>query len=159
MAITPVSQMFYRLDEHTPVPCALTDWAAWMTAGTDRVVQQTYVRLPNSQLLISTVFIGINRNYGTYNLEDGAPDNRPMLFETMLFGTQPLLNDLAGCTASWAEALNCHNLAVAGLLARLPGAHIITHAQAMQPSRWQRFLTWLRKGGQRLKAGWQTYIA
>ena len=63
----------YILDGHTPVICNnLMEWAEWMEKG-DRVVAKTNI----GEVRVSTVFLGIDHNY----LGD-----KPLLFETMIFG-------------------------------------------------------------------------
>lgn len=64
----------YILNGKETVPCNnLTDWAEWME-NHDRTVGKTMVK----DILISTVFIGLNHNFLN-------PAN-PLLFETMIFG-------------------------------------------------------------------------
>jgi hypothetical protein len=86
-------------DDHTPVP--ITDravWAAWFD-DTDRTVARDVV----GDTLVSTVFLGIDHQYGI---------GPPVLFETMVFvhgEAQP------GCVRSstWAEAEHAHALVLA----------------------------------------------
>lgn len=69
----------FKLDRHTPVPCQdPLEWAAWYETA-DRRVAETWV----GKTRISTVFLGLN-----YSLFDTDPD--PILFETMVFGSDEL---------------------------------------------------------------------
>jgi len=64
----------YILKDKIAYPCDdLMEWAIFM-ASEDRVVKQTTV--PDSDCLVSTVFIGLNHQFGS---------GLPLLFETIVF--------------------------------------------------------------------------
>jgi len=64
--------LYYILDEHTPVACDMMTWVnryeknSWRVAKTDK-----------GDILVSTVFLGINHQWGS---------GPPLLFETRIFG-------------------------------------------------------------------------
>ena len=61
----------YILDGHEPVPCDVETWARWLESA-DRHVRDT----ARDDVRVSTVFLGLDHGFG---------DERPVLFETMLF--------------------------------------------------------------------------
>ena len=98
---TPIDDRFYRLINRVPVRCTLTEYAAAMQDDANRIVAQATI----GEWQISTVFTGINSNWGEGN---------PILFETMVFG---LPDDLQPQWrfSTWDEAMETHNLLVASL--------------------------------------------
>lgn len=70
---TAIDDHFYRLVERRPVRCTLAEYARAMQDENQRVLAQDQV----GGLRISTIFTGIDRNFGR-----GAP----ILFETVVFG-------------------------------------------------------------------------
>ena len=66
--------MYYRLDGHIAMPVDdIMEWARWF-AKADRIVRRDVI----SGVIISTVFLGIDHNFG----DDGLP----ILYKTMIFG-------------------------------------------------------------------------
>ena len=98
---TPIDDRFYRLVDRVPVRCTLTEFATAMQDDTNRIMAQATIK----ELQISTVFTGINQNWG-----EGAP----ILFETMVFG---LPDDLQPQWrfSTWDEAMEIHDLLVSTL--------------------------------------------
>jgi len=66
---------YYILDGHTPVACGFMTCATWLEANCEAL---HVARTQNGDVKVSTVFLGINHQYG--------PEGPPMLFETMIFG-------------------------------------------------------------------------
>ena len=66
---------YYVLNDHTPVPCSLSEWATWFETADHHVA---HVNLRKGAVTVSTVFLGYDLNFST-----GGP---PILFETMVFG-------------------------------------------------------------------------
>lgn len=90
---------YWTLDaENTPVKADLMTWARWFEDA-NRLVGYTEI---TSQVLVSTVFIGINHRF----LGNGPP----LLFETMIFGG-PLDQD-QWRYSSWDDAEAGHHAAV-----------------------------------------------
>ncbi len=83
----------YTLNGHTPVLCTDTvTWARWFEAA-DRQVARAQV----GDATVSTVFLGINYNYGNQS---------PALFETMVFDGQ-YDGEMMRC-ATWEQAEKQH---------------------------------------------------
>lgn len=75
----------YILDERgEPVLCDdLITWARWFENGQNRVVNRTELLIEGVTVLVSTVFLGLDRSW------DASFDPltyRPTLWETMIFG-------------------------------------------------------------------------
>jgi hypothetical protein len=67
---------FFILDaDHQPVPADLDTWGAWFERIENRLVAWTEA---NSETHVSTVFLGIDHNYGWHGPR--------VMFETMVFG-------------------------------------------------------------------------
>lgn len=66
----------YILVDKKPVEAELLEWAKWFEQKDVRRV--AFDRLNNDSITVSTVFLGIDHNWG----DDGPP----VLFETMIFG-------------------------------------------------------------------------
>jgi hypothetical protein len=85
---------YYKLEGGQPVECTdLLDWGRWFETA-DRTVARTAVNGAE----VSTVFLGMNHNFGFSN------DDKPVLWETLVFG-----GDLDGemeryCTLDEAKA-------------------------------------------------------
>lgn len=96
----------YILEGHTPVPVddALV-WARWFERA-DRTVAKTVL----GDIRVSTVFLGLDHNWGRLL---GA-DTPPLLFETMVFGSDhPDLDEYQRRYSTWDEAEEGHAAAVA----------------------------------------------
>ena len=90
----------YILDENkntVPVEDVKT-WAAWYEKA-DRKVAHTEV--PELGADVSTVFLGLDHQWG---------DGPPILFETMIFGSD--LDGYQERYSTWDEAIEGHELAV-----------------------------------------------
>lgn len=89
---------YYILEGKTPVeePDVLK-WASWMAEG-DRHVN--YTELPN-EVNVSTVFLGIDHSF----LSD-----RPILFETMIFGGEH--DEFQERYSTWEQAEAGHQKAI-----------------------------------------------
>lgn len=68
-----MSTGIYKLDGKIPIPGTLDDWRKLIDTGAHILWQD-----PVGDLLVSTVFLGIDHNFG--------PPGPPVLFETMIFG-------------------------------------------------------------------------
>lgn len=90
----------YILDEgNNPVVCDVLEFAKWMGQNSDRLrVLEDHIE----EYRISTVFLGINHNYG---------EGPPLLFETMVFQEE---GDSLYCVraATWEEAERQHLKAI-----------------------------------------------
>ena len=87
----------FILDGHTPISCPnLLIWAEWLERS-DRCVAVSVM----SNCCISTVFMGLDHSFGF--------GNRPILFETMIFGG-PEDGYQTRCS-TWEEAEEQHALA------------------------------------------------
>lgn len=91
--------MEYILDGVTPVQCpSVVDWAFWMETSEIHVAHSRWITVGQVLISVSTVFLGLD--YGDYQ-------QRPLLFETMIFidgssdGTQVRYTD-------WEHAAECH---------------------------------------------------
>jgi hypothetical protein len=91
--------LYYRLDGHVPVPCAdVLTWAQWFETADRGVATDT---LPTG-VRVSTVFLGVDHGF--------SMAQRPVLFETMIFGG-PHDQD-TWRYATWEEAEKGHRQAV-----------------------------------------------
>lgn len=104
----------YILDaDGTPVPAIDTiGWARWFEhehaearAGRPNRVRVAYNEIGG--VAVSTVFLGIDHNFGM------STDRRPVLFETMIFGGSPEIDESTWRTATRDEALAQHAAVVA----------------------------------------------
>lgn len=87
----------YILVGRTPVLCNdMIQWGMWMQ-NTDRHIAQTYI----NGIHISTIFLGLDSGYG---------DDRPVLFETMVFGGS--LDEAMNRYRTWEEAEEGHTIMV-----------------------------------------------
>jgi hypothetical protein len=70
--------MYYKLVDKKPVPCTMQEYIEQYSGEKDkeRIIKKT--SLPDGSE-VSTVFLGLNHNYGFGN-------SAPVLFETMVFG-------------------------------------------------------------------------
>jgi hypothetical protein len=93
---------YYILDGHDvrPVPDVVT-WAKWFEAH-DRRVAFDMVGDGDARVEISTVFLGIDHNFGVGRV--------PILFETMVFGGPE--DGYCDRYATWDEAVVGHAAAV-----------------------------------------------
>ena len=87
----------YILEGKIPVPCDLMTWAHGLE-NADRTVAKTKI----GDVLISTVFLGLNHNWGA---------GPPTLFETMAFGGK--LDQECERYSTWEEAERGHRRMVA----------------------------------------------
>jgi len=71
-----VRNKYFKLVNNKVVPCKdVFEWATWYeTADEKRIIMRTELE---NDVLVSTVFLGINYNHFTHGL--------PILFETMVF--------------------------------------------------------------------------
>jgi len=92
----------YVLDESgNPLSeCNIEKWAEWM-ARNDRVVARDEIRILSDEIIISTVFLGIDYSFGI---------GEPILYETMIFGGKH--NDYQVRYHTREEALSGHKIAV-----------------------------------------------
>ena len=72
----------------------LSEWENFMRGDNRTVAKSTY-----GEVLVSTVFLGFDHNYD--------PDKGPLLFETMIFGSESL-SDLQWRYSTWEEAEQTH---------------------------------------------------
>ena len=96
----------YVLDEkHNPIPATLDEWSKF----TEPYCISSVVRDEVDDLCVSTVFLGINHNWG---------EGPPILFETMIFGGEH--DEDRWRYATWDEAIVGHKTAcaVAGIDAK-----------------------------------------
>lgn len=77
--VTPLHRSpFYRLnDDDTIEPVLMSEFTS-LTEGLNRVITKTTVTHDGAQMLVSTIFLGI----------DTDSNDTPVLFETMIFGGQ-----------------------------------------------------------------------
>lgn len=74
-----VRSLYYLLDGETPRPVSAEEWSARFDAEPEhRRVALTFV---TPTVYVSTVFLGIDHGFGR------RPEDPPVLFETMVFGT------------------------------------------------------------------------
>lgn len=87
----------YILDGHLEVPEPnILKWAAAME-GVHRIVKREWVE----NVEVSTVFLGINQNWG-------FPKSRPLLYETMTFSNRKDFDCERRLWHTWAEAEDGH---------------------------------------------------
>jgi hypothetical protein len=99
--------IYYRLDDHTPVPIDSTDITRWWPSQRSREHDPWRVagtEFPDGRYL-STVFLGIDHQY---------LDGPPLLFETMLFD-DPRGDEQQWRWSTWDEAEAGHAAVVAEL--------------------------------------------
>jgi hypothetical protein len=99
---------YYVLDGHTPRPAAdVLEMARGLGPVEERRVAETHV----GPVLVSTVFLGIDHAFGR---------GRPLLFETMIFGSHhPDLDGYQERYSDWDSAERGHQAAVALVTERL----------------------------------------
>lgn len=98
---TAIDDHFYRLVGREPVRCTLAEYAQAMRDETQRVLAQDHI----GELRISTIFTGIDRNFG---------NRAPILFETVVFGLPGDIHPQWQHSA-WEEAMDHHRQLVAAL--------------------------------------------
>lgn len=103
-------QRFFILggkDDHEPVESDFLSMAQWMEEGRNFLVARE--EIGGDDVLVSTIFLGLDHNYGFGN------DARPTLFETMVFGERlgEELHEAQWRCATWDEAVAQHRAAVA----------------------------------------------
>lgn len=87
----------YTLEGTKPVKCDnMMEWGAWMETA-DRQIARSGT---NSGLIVSTVFLGLDYNFG---------EGKPVLFETMTFGGD--YDQYMERYRTYADALVGHDLA------------------------------------------------
>jgi len=91
---TPIDEHFYRLEGHQPIRCTLAEYAQAMADELKRIVLRTNV----DGIHISTVFTGIDRNFGK---------GPRLLFETVVFGLPDDLHP-QWLHSTWDEATGHH---------------------------------------------------
>lgn len=99
-----IGSMYYTLGpDNIPVPCDdLIEWAIWF--GTNkRVVEQTDI---DGMARVSTVFLGIDHSFNP------APDDDPILFETMVFFAKDGEDHYQERYSFWPEAEAGHKRVV-----------------------------------------------
>jgi hypothetical protein len=86
---------FYMLDDFkSPVPCAdYIAWAKWMSLETGRVAFDSF-ESTGERYDVSTVFLGLDHSH--------FGDRAPVLFESMVFGSEDYEVMMRYCT--WQEA-------------------------------------------------------
>lgn len=80
----------YILDGKTAVPADLMTWAKWFETADRHVAKE-----PVGDFLVSTVFLGLNHQFG------GGP---PLLFETMVFKNGDATDLWCERCSTWDEA-------------------------------------------------------
>lgn len=91
---------FYKLEAKTPVRCDNTaEWAQWFEIA-DRTIKYNQVMLDGERIEITTVFLGID--YSVLN-----NSNKPLLFETQIFGGD--WNGRVLRCSTWDEAEKQHD--------------------------------------------------
>lgn len=91
---------FYVLDGHTPVPETNPQkWSEFFENPDNRRVAMTKIK----DVAISTVFLGLDHSFN--------PGDKPLLFETMVFGGE--LNEEQRRCSTWEEAERMHARMVA----------------------------------------------
>lgn len=94
----------YKLDGHEAVPVTdIVEWAQWFETNDCTVARD---EINGAQ--VSTVFLGVNHAWR-------AHDERPVLFETMVFGGE--LDKEQDRYTTWAEAERGHAAMVARVTA------------------------------------------
>lgn len=95
----------YKLDENkNPIPCSMEEWAEQLEYMHKTKTKHVVKEIINGKF-ISTIWLGLNHNWGNNNL--------PLLFETMVFAD---IN--TGCEeycdrySTWKEAEEGHKKAV-----------------------------------------------
>lgn len=73
------------------------EWGNWMRDANRVVARDEFTTEDNTAFIVSTLFLGLNHNYGDMN------DEAPILFETMIFGGNPL-RDYPERYTYWYEA-------------------------------------------------------
>lgn len=116
-------------DDRNPLPCYdLYAWGKFMEDFDKRKVDVTYFprAIPRPRRVpsltwprvqrwgphVSTIFLGLDHNFA--NMGPGQSKHKPILFETMIFGTTQLPDYQTRC-CTWAEAEEMHAFAVAQL--------------------------------------------
>ena len=90
---------FYVLNEdHSVRSAPMEEWAGWFNNPDVRRV--AFEAIGDAE--VSTVFLGLDHSYGN--------SNRPILFETMVFGSD--LNGEMDRCSTWDEAVAMHNAMV-----------------------------------------------
>lgn len=91
---------YFKLDPETKAatPCDSHEWAKMFDDIENRRVAHTKV----GQFLVSTIFLGIDRNFGR---------GPPLLFETMIFSGN-YRGEYQKCSETWSDAELEHNRAV-----------------------------------------------
>lgn len=87
-------------------PISMEEWCKSFEATESRIVKQETVARPNGfEAFVSTVWLGLDHNYG-----DQGP---PLIFETMVFQDAHSGNDTyCNRTSTEAEAIEAHEEAV-----------------------------------------------
>ena len=89
----------YILDENQNIILVdLVTWAKWYEDADRRVA---HTKVPELNANVSTVFLGLNHQWG---------DGPPLLFETMIFGSD--LDGYQERYSTWDEAVKGHDQAV-----------------------------------------------
>lgn len=84
-------------DGHTLIPATLMEWAEWMETA-DRIVAKEVI----GNKRVSTVFLGLNHNYG---------EGPPLLFEAMIFPMDSYADEYCDHCSTWEEAEAMHEKA------------------------------------------------
>jgi hypothetical protein len=91
----------YILNGHKPIPCDdIIKWGKWFETGERTVAKDTI-----DNILISTVFLGLDHSFGNRGLLD-----KPVLFETMIFGGEH--DQYQDRYTSWEDAKKGHQKAL-----------------------------------------------
>jgi hypothetical protein len=98
----------YILDDNkNPIPASFDEWAHWLAVDPNRkIVKQDY--LPNN-IMVSTVFLGMDHNFGLF---DPSILFNPILFETMIFGSNYEDQGYQTRCSTYEEALQMHEEAL-----------------------------------------------
>lgn len=95
---------YYKLDGHDVVPATRDEWSTSFNKP-DRIVRQTRLE----SVLISTVFLGLDHNFGT--------NGPPIVFETMIFNLDDQ-DDHCERYSTWDAAIEGHARALSYVLSR-----------------------------------------
>jgi hypothetical protein len=109
-----VRHLFYTLDDaNNVIPCySAATWAEWFQRATETRRRWVASTVIGDGTRISTVFLGIDQNYGT----DIGP---PMVFETMIFYGGNFADEMGQWRhATWDRAASFHTHLVHDMIDR-----------------------------------------
>lgn len=93
-------QYMWILDRYTPIECQdVLKWGRWLGETADRNVARNII----GDFLVSTIFLGANQRLG---------EGVPILFETMVFCNNKLLDKYSRRHLTWNEAVEGHQAVI-----------------------------------------------